>query len=146
MGKNKRIGASVENYVADKVGGSLAVAVPFDVLQGKVAYEVKSCFTNINDGHKKNGDLRTANRGRFAICIGSHKRFKDETNCMGFEAKYYFVLKGRSAESEWFLVKERVLSWGEVDALLAKGKLTHRYDSVDFVLLGYRLIFPKEGY
>lgn len=148
LDKNRANGTDVETYVAGKVGGHLfeKSIFPFDVYNAESVFEVKSAYFRTKSGHVKKDGSPTMKVGRFLICVNSHKRFLDEANGQGKSPFYYFVLKDWDTSlNQWLPIAEKKLSWAEVDQLLSKGRLFHRYDNVDFVVLRYVLIFPKVG-
>ncbi|VVB51939.1 Uncharacterised protein [uncultured archaeon] len=144
MTSNEIIGKSVEEYVAPKVDGTVMTEKhsPFDIKNHTKLFEVKSCFNLVKHRLTKAGEQQYES-GRLVIYISSHARFKDEAECMGLEPLYYFVLKGRDEHTQWYSMREKVLSWKEVDELLKKGKLSHRYDNADHIKLRLSLIFPQ---
>lgn len=138
---NERVGRDVEKYVAPKVSGQVIEAKnnSFDLKNHTVVYEVKSCFVNTLNQQNKKG----TQSGRFVVCVPSHEKLKAEAEALGLAPLYYFVLKDRDVNREWFSIQEKIMSWAEVDELMKQGRRWIRSkDNVTFVTIQHVLIFP----
>ncbi len=147
LATNREDGSAIEVYVAGKVGGEVIGKRqnPFDIRCPTQLIEVKSAYRltlNKSKSRLTKKGKHMYRSGRFLVCVGSHRRFLEKANAEGKSAIYYFVLKDWDTSSNSRVpVREKSLTWVEVDQLVSDKRRFRRCDNVEFVVLPLAVIF-----